>query len=467
MKAMFKKKINKKNIIIVGAGERGLYIAYAFAAEENLNVTIIDLDPVRLQAVQSSLNAVGIVGDALSPLVLEEAGIQNADICITCTNSDETNIVCALIAKQQYNIAQCIAVSSDGLRNRSILKRIKAQIDIVNTSAVTTIATLAVGRIPLATEASSFGNNTLLFIGYRVNEESPWVHKKIAEIREQAEGTQFIIACVIRDGAVMIPSGDNKLQPYDYVYIIFLREEMQMINDMLHVSIEPMQKAIVFGYGDTVNQFVSGLLRNHYNVTLICPHGEKLPAIQKYFSHRPRFKAVTGDASSMKLQLQKEVSRASLFVSAVPEDYVNIGTCIMAKFLGVKKTVAFVNTYNLFDAAQSEDIDGIISPRLLVAREVKKLVFKTPSTINYTTIGETNMEVRELLIPETSPVVDKCIKDLKLPKNYLIGAVIRKNVSLIPNGDTLIQALDTIVLFTLLEEVNKLSKVFGEVQEHK
>ena len=84
-------------IVIIGAGEVGFHIASRLA-HENKNVVVIDQNPEAIRRVSDKLDVQTVIGSGSSPVLLEEAGVKDAEILLAVTNSDETNLVACLVA---------------------------------------------------------------------------------------------------------------------------------------------------------------------------------------------------------------------------------------------------------------------------------------------------------------------------------------------------------------------------------
>ena len=147
--------------------------------------------------------------------------------------------------------------------------------------------------------------------------------------------------------------------------------------------------------------------------------------MKKCFSHKKKLQVIRGDCELVKLQLQQGVSTCSLFIAVNNDDHLNISSSMVAKYLGVSKTICLVNRQDLISAASSVNLDVILSPRLNTARQVKKVIRGSEQSLNFTTISETNMEVIEMIASPTSRVLGIPLKDLKLPKNTLVGALLK------------------------------------------
>jgi len=448
-------------ILIIGAGETGFYIASEFS-EDNYEVTVIDENPLQLKMIQRSLNVAGIRGNGTSLSVLESAGIESTDLLIASTDHDETNLICCLLANH-YNVQHKIAVTkTDAFMNKKVVSDyIKSGISqIINSTVVTAQEIIATASLASATEVSAFGEKNVLLVGCRIKEGSPWENLYLKDIRQHDEKNQFLIASIVRDGQSYIPKGQDQIIQGDYVYILIPRHQAEELNSILNVRISSNRKAVIAGSNLIAERVATGLLRSHYTVTMICNDVTDASEMKKKFSHRNRFHVMLGHAEEVKLQLKADVAVSSLFIAATNDDHLNIESGIIARYLGVSKVICLINRQDLFQPAASVDLDVVVSPRLITARQVKKLIRGREESLNYTTISETNMEVLEMVTSEDSTILNQPIKEIKFPHNSLVGALIKgKNKVIIPTGDTIIEAGDKVIMVTVPEGVPKLKEI--------
>ncbi|MFY8087749.1 MAG: NAD-binding protein, partial [Rubrivivax sp.] len=96
------------NIVIVGAGRVGESVAESLLSEKN-DITLVDTDPLRLRQLQERLDLRSVVGNAIQPSVLADAGLRDADMLIACAPQDETNLVVCKVAHEIFNVPTTIA----------------------------------------------------------------------------------------------------------------------------------------------------------------------------------------------------------------------------------------------------------------------------------------------------------------------------------------------------------------------
>jgi len=448
-------------ILIIGAGETGFYIASEFS-EDNFKVTVIDESPDQLKVIQRSLNVAGILGNGTSLSVLESAGIDSTDLLIASTDHDETNLICCLLANH-YNVKHKIAVTKTDsfMKKRVISQYIKSGISqIINSTIVTAQEIIATASLAAATEVSAFGEENVLLVGCHIKKDTPWEGLYLKDIRQNDEKNQFLIASIVRKGQSYIPKGQDRIIQGDYVYILIPHNQAEELNTLLNVRISPNRKAVIAGESLIAERVASGLLRSHYTVTMICRDEFSARKLEKKFSHRKDFQVIHGPAEEVKLQIKADVAVSSLFIAATNDDHLNIESGVVARYLGAGKVICLINRQDLIQPAASVDLDVVISPRLITARQVKKLIQGREESLNYTTISETNMEVLEMVTSKDSRILNKPIKEINLPHNSLVGALIKgKNKVIIPTGETVIEAGDKVIMVTVPEGVPKLREI--------
>lgn len=435
-------------VLIIGAGETGFYIASEFS-EDNYNVTVIDEHPEHLKNVQRTLNIAGVRGSGTSIRVLESAGIETTDLLIACTDHDETNLICCLLASQ-YKVKKTVALTktSSFLNKDVIRKYLKSGISqVINSSLLTAQEIIATATLASAADVSAFGEQNVLLVGYKVREDSPWKGVELKEIKQPDGEHHFLIASIVRDGLSFIPSGLSKIQRGDYVYVLIAKKSAHILNDLLNVHIAAKRKAIIAGDNQIAERVAWGLLKSHYQVTMICKDELSTVKMKKRFSHKKKLRVIQGNCDIVKLQLRLGVPTCSLFIAVNNNDHLNIASGMVAKYLGASKTICLVNQQDLIPSAESVNIDVILSPRLSTARQVKKIIRGSEQSLNFTTISETNMEVIEMVASPNSKVLGIPLKDLKFPKNTLVGALLKdKRKVIIPTGHTIIEEGDKVVM---------------------
>ncbi|MBU2512886.1 Trk system potassium transporter TrkA [bacterium] len=448
-------------VLIIGAGETGHYIASELS-EDDFKVSVIDENPEQLKVIRRNLNVAGFLGNGTSLSLLESAGIESTDLIIASTNHDETNLICCLLANH-YKVKHKIAVTKTEsfMKKKLVSNYLRSGISqVINSTMVTVQEILDTASLASAIEVSAFGEKSVLLVGCRIRESSPWKGVYLKDIRQTQTENQFLIASIVRDGQSSIPSGQDQIRQGDYVYILIPRHLAHALNDILKVRISTNRRAVIAGGNLIAEKVALGLAKSHFEVILICRNESNVNRLQKRVGNKSQITIRHGDYNSVKEQLKSEVSISSLFIAVSGDDRQNLAAGMVARYLGATKVIAIINRQDMLQCAELVDIDVTISPRLSTARQIKKIVRGREQSLNYTTISETNMEVMEMVTNENSRIINTPLKEVKLPENTLVGAIIKEEEQvIIPTGDTIINAGDKVIMVTMPESVPKLRTI--------
>lgn len=107
-------------IIIVGCGKVGTTLAEQLN-RENHDITLIDTDDEALKNISDNVDLMSVTGNGAIYQVQMEAGIQEADLMIATTNSDELNMLCCLIAKKQVTVIPSHVSETLSIPQRSVI----------------------------------------------------------------------------------------------------------------------------------------------------------------------------------------------------------------------------------------------------------------------------------------------------------------------------------------------------------
>jgi trk system potassium uptake protein TrkA len=442
-------------VVIVGAGTVGFNIAQMLSMEGH-DVVIIEKNEERLQIVEDHLDIQTICGSGSNCGVLEEAGIRESRLFISVTEADELNMVACALAKQ-YGVPKTIArirnpeyVESD--RHVSLSKM---GIDlIINPERVTALEIMKLLEHPEARDIEYFANGQIQMAELKIEEGFPMQGQRIH--RYDSPG-QFLIVAVIRNGRLIIPSGDDLIQPGDRVFIMSRTKDMGQTEKLFLAKRLPVIEYVVILGGGLIGYYLAQELeRKNYIVKVI----EKDRGNCKEFAERlDRTLVINGDGTDIDLLMEENIGQADAFVAVTDDDKLNLLVCLIAKELGAKKTFVQIRRSDLIPLIDHVNVDKVISPRMFTAGSILRFI-RRGDVSSVTLLGDCNAEMIELTIPVGAPVVYKALKDIDLPKGTLVGAIMRGKQVIIPGGDDLIQVDDRLTLFTVPENVPKIGEFF-------
>lgn len=433
------------HVVIVGAGEVGWFLAERLRSE-GLDVVVIETDANRAAAIGAGLDVQVINGSGSNPAVLIEAGIGRANLLAAVTQNDEVNLIASLVAKQHGVKTTVVRVETDAMRGRAaakLLEGVGADI-VVDPDAETADEVLELVHTTGADEVYPMAGGELVVIGAFVADNAPLANRSLEEIGESlGEDWDFLFGAITRGGHTLIPRGDQKLLPGDHVRVLSRASAQRELLGLLGVSVSRARRVMVLGGGAIGERVASRLEDEGVEVVLIERDPERAATLSTMFQ---RTMVVQGDVTDTELLLQESVGEMDAVVAATGEDASNVLACAFAIAEGAGFTVAILHRLALLPLVRRFGIDAALSPRTASANAVLRTV--RGDTAAVTTFLEGDSEVDEWIIGAGSKADGAIVADLPLPKNILIGAVVRDGgEALIARGRTELRAGDHLIVF--------------------
>ncbi len=469
------------NIIIIGAGRVGESVAESLASEQN-DITVVDVDSLRLAALQDRLEVRGVVGNGIEPSVLKNAGAEDADMLIACAPLDETNLVACKIAHDMFHIQTRIArVRSTELAGGSPLMGTQGfavdEVICPEESLTTYIRKLI--EFPEALQVLEFSQQRVSLIAVRAIEGGALVHHTISELPQLASDLPMRIVAIYRTDTLgaeqqVLCEGDARIEVGDEVFVVAANEHIRPVLDALRRRDEPVRRVMIAG-GGRVGLRLARRIARECEVKII----ESSTARCEYLSTQlPSSTLILrGDTTDEDLLESESVRDTDLFLALTSEDEDNIMACLLAKRMGARRVLALINRRAYADLVQGQgtQIDIAISPSQAVIGELLAHVRRGDVAAVHS-LRRGAAEVLETVVRgdrKSSRVVGRRIDQLALPAGTQIGAIVRdipaeegkpasKQV-IIPHHDTVIQSDDHVVVFVprkrMVRQVEKLFQV--------
>ena len=433
-------------VIIVGAGKTGFQIAKILARAKH-NVVVIDSREKALREVSENLDVMTIHGNGASGKTLENAALQNSDLFVAVTDSDEVNIVACVIAKR-LGIKITVArvrnpeyqqTSEGGLATKQL------GIDIIiSPEEAVAHEVFNFIKTPAATEIEYFANGKVQVLGFKVEENSSIANMTVAN----ASITRCTIGAILRDGEVIVPHGGTRILQGDIVFIIGKTGALTEMGWLAGAREHTVRSVAILGGGRTGSLLAKYLEQHkkHIPIVRIIEHNEEIcNELAAYLKH-----ALVIHSDGVKPDLFQDDSIKSLdaFVALTGEDQTNLLAGFMAKHAGIRNVIIKLEREDYLPIASHMGINAIVIPRMIVAGMILRLVYKV-NVVSLTLLGKGSLEVMEVNLTPAARICNKPLRNLNFPKGIVIGSVIRDDKVLIPRGDTVLVPGDRIVIFAM------------------
>lgn len=447
-------------IIIIGAGEIGYDLASVLSTEKH-DVTVLDRDKDSLVRVADSLDVLTIEGNATSVKDLVSANVGEADILISVTSIDEVNMISGMIGKRLGAKMVIARIRSDEFSDEeSPLTPSDLGIDVLihpELSAAQEIAQLL--RRSSASDIINLADDRMQLIGIRLEKDSPLIGKTLNEYASMHSDLTFRVVAIGRRGRTIIPNGSVKLQNFDQVFIL---AETKDINDVVKTTgkKETELHSIMIAGGSGMGAMIARLLcadkSKNWTIKLIEPDYD---TAEELAIELKQVMVLHGNPTDPDLLATEGISDMDAFIAVTDDEESNIISCLMAKHLEVKKTVALVSKPDFIPLAQTIGLDAVINKKVAASNEIHRYV-RRGRVISVTELRGIKAEVIELQANEKSGITKKPIKKLKLPEGCVVGGVLCNGNVEIATGETQVNANDRVMIFCLPSAVDKVTKLF-------
>ncbi len=434
-------------IVILGAGQVGRTVAHSLANEEN-DITVVDRDPQLLQLLQERIDLRTVTGHASHPEVLIEAGIEHADLILAVTNSDETNMVACQLAytlfKTPTRLARVRAPSY--LAHPGLFSSKNIPINyLVSPERLVTLFIVHLIEQPGSLQILDFLDGQAQLVAVRARPGSPMVGKALHLLPSQVPDAENRLVAIYRRGQFILPEGSTIIEVNDEVFFLAASHDIAKSIGAFHQSQAPYHKVMIAG-GGNVGMQLAERLEGHHRVKIIERDAGRCQYLAKSLISTI---VLRGDAGNADLLREEDIENTDVFCALTNDEEFNILSAILAKRLGVRKTIAIVNSPSYVDLVQDTEIDIAVSPaQVTIGALLTHIRRGDVETVHSLRRGAA--EAIELSVhgdSRSSRVIGRPMGKLVLPPGASIGVIARQGRLIFPHHDTLIEQEDRIVLF--------------------
>ena len=450
-------------IIILGAGQVGTSLALSLEGENN-DITLIDSDPKRLSYIQDHLDLRTIVGHAAYPDVLANAGIDDTDMLVAVTSSDEVNMIACQIAHTLYQTPTKIARirSSNYHDNTNLFTHNHIPVDVVISPEK--LVTEYIERLvanPGAFQVLDFAQGMLRLVAVKAYYGGPLVGNALSELKQHLPNVDTRVAAIFRRGKPIVPTGHTVIEADDEVFFLAAKKHIRSVMSELQRLEKDYQRVIIAG-GGNIGQGLAKRLEKKMLVKII----ERNPSrAEELANNLENTLVLQGDVSDEDLLNDENISEFDLFIAVTNDDEANIMSALLAKRLGVRKTMVLINRTAYVDLIQGHEIDIAISPQQVTIGSLLTHIRRGHVSSVYS-LRRGAAEAIEAVAKgneQTSSVVGRTISELALPPGTSIGAIVRDDQVVIAHDNVIIRENDHVVLFMVdkdyIQDVERLFQV--------
>ncbi len=445
-------------ILIAGAGVVGTHLAKLLSREDH-DIVLVDPDEERLASIGNSFDVMTMNAPPTSIATLRDAGAGSADLVVGVMEEEARNMTCCMLASRlgaKKTVARVDSYeyvapeykeffTSMGI-NSMIYPEMLAAEEIVNS--------MKRSWIRQWWEVKEGG---LILIGVKLRENARILNIPLKKLC--GPDSPYHVVAVKNIAGTIIPHGDDMLRAYDVVYFMTTRECIPYIREIAGKDDYPdVKSAIIMGGGDTAVCVVRRM-PDYMKVKIVEKDARRCQWLTGELDPGKHTLVVHGDGSDLSLLAEEGVHTAEAFLALTDDTESNILSCLAAKRMNVRKTVAVVENSDYVPMAESLDIGTIINKQTITASHIYQMMLNADVTsVKCFTVS--NADVAEFVVAKGARVTRKPVKDLGLPSNLTLGGLVRKGKGRLVNGSTEIKEGDKVVVFCI-GNIKKIEKYFN------
>tara|TARA_B100001013_G_scaffold3383_1_gene2337 strand:- start:503 stop:1879 length:1377 start_codon:yes stop_codon:yes gene_type:complete len=449
--------------IICGAGEVGYSIADKLT-NENFEVTVIDESQERLNKISENLDAKIIKGVPSLPSVLIKAGAKDCEIIIAVTKSDEMNMITCQIGYSLFNIPKKIARirQQDYLKGewQSLYTKNNLPIDAI-ISPEEEVAKALHRRLisPGTIDMVELSEKRLKLIGFKCEKNFSHLGLSVRELSEKFPNYLANILFIFRKDKKFVVNSSTIIEPNDLIYMVVETDNLSdVLKEFGHEELQA-KKVVIIGGGNIGFSLAQFIESSNSNISTELIEANKSRA-EFLASNLNRVTITHGDGLDNQILEEVNISEAGYCIAVTEDDEVNILSSLLAKRAGANQCMTLINNSTYSSLLTSIGVDITIDPKIITISKILEKVRSGRIRSDYS-IGEGFGEVIEAEVISNSPLCNKNIKDISLPKGIRVGSIFRNDKIIIPNSETIFNENDDVVFFAETNCIKKLEQILS------
>ncbi len=442
-------------IVIAGAGEVGAHLAKLLSNEEQ-DIMLVDENQEKLAFLDANYNLMTVSGVPTSFATLREAGAGGCDLFIAVTPYESNNIVACSIAKRLGAQTTVARIDTYDFMNPANSEHVRG----MGVDRVIYPEYLAAEEIITSLRHSWVRNwfelhdGCIMLAGVKLREGAPLAGM---QLKDFASGHRnFHVSAIKRNHETIIPRGSDSLEVGDILYFTTTRDHIGDLPALCGKTEHRIRRVLIMGGSKMAIRLVN-LAGDQFKFKII---EKDLEVCRRLPQKCMNCEIIHGDARDTDLLADIGISEFDAFAALTGSSETNILTCLTAKEMGVRKTIANVENIQFISQAENLNIGTVVNKKLLASSTIFQLLLDADSSTSKC-LALADAEVAELEVRSGSKIVGKPVKDLKLSRQMTLAGLIRDGQGMLITGGTVLQPGDRVLVFCLAGALHKVEKLFS------
>jgi trk system potassium uptake protein TrkA len=437
-------------IIIVGLGQAGTTLVKSLSNEQ-YDITVIDTDRSLVDRITDKFNVNGVAGSGASKETLLSAGADTADAIIALTHTDEINLLTCMQAKALGVRRSAARLFSPDLVNESDALKQQYNIDYL-VKPKYDIAEEIYRNIgmPGFMKLEGYWGNNIQIIDMNVLDNSPLAGRSLADLK-RSENLDMLVVAAIRSGKLHIPDGSFTTMPGDHIGIVAAKEKIMPTLTALGAVKRQVRRVVIVGGGITGQYLIEQLKNDRKSITVLENDVSRCRELMLMY---PDIRVVYSGGEILDVLEEEKVSSADAIISLTDNDETNLVISMYAWSCSIPSIITRVDKPEHVRLLHRVNIDITVSATELSALKMVRFIRSyemsdAPNEIGkFYNIADNRAEVMEFTATKNFPALNITLNSssLRLKKEVLITAILRKGELIIPSGESCIMDGDRVII---------------------
>ncbi len=434
-------------ILIAGSGKIGSTLARQLS-QERCDLTLIDISQKVLEVSMENYDVMGIQGNCASMDTLHQAGVEDTDLLIAMTGSDEINLLCCVTAHFMNPSIHTIA----RIKHREYAGQISSMRNAFALSMSISPDRLAAEEIhrllkyPGFLKRDSFARGYVEIVELKISSGDRMAGVALSRMSDVVK-SQVLICAVLRDGTAFIPSGDFTLEAGDRIFVTGTSENLSKMLGHLGIITHRARQILLAG-GSRISMYLAdSLIKEGMSVMIIESDPERCRQLS---IELPEASIILGDASDQQLLNQEGIRQCDAFVTLTGQDETNIVMSLYGRICKVPQVITKLGRTENLQVIDSLPLGSVVSPRDLctnsIVRYVRAMQNQEGAATTIHMIADGQVEAIEFVADSHTRHCGEPLKNILIRKDVLLAGITRKGKTEIPSGDSSFEEGDSLVV---------------------
>lgn len=451
-------------IVIIGDGKIGYTLAHELSKEDH-ELVVIDSNPSALEGLMQSLDVMTVTGNGAALDIQRKAGVGDSDLLIAVTASDETNLLCCIVAKKlgcKHTISRIR--NPDYSRQLAFLSKDLGLSMTVNPELAAAREIFGLVQFPSFLKRDVFARGKVEMVEFKIGEDSRIAGVQLGRLTEIIN-VRVLVCTVERDEKVIIPNGSFTLRAGDKITVTAARSELSRLIKNLKISSQKIKTALLIGGSRIAVYLAEELYKSGVKVKII----ELDKARCKELSARlPHAIVINGDGTLQEQLREEGIEETDAVITLTDIDEENLIISMFAEHIGVPKTITKLNRTEYCLLFNDHRLGSIVCPKQLVSNDIIRYVRAMRDTVGGSVktlyrLANGKAEALEFEVLSTTRNLGKPLAEIQLKKDILLTCITRGNNVIIPQGSDCFYAGDLVIVITSADRmITDLNDIFTD-----